>query len=171
MASIEQLEARKRKRERIAAENQREAELLEKEIKLAKKKEAQKRTFEKGRIVAQLQAEVNGLQIVAPAPRVAKKNDPEGYKRYRDYIAYEALLAEKSAATTPEDTQKWLVSTIRQAAMNNQNTNQSTYEALLKAFAKALVKLNDGHYKLDWSSEAYAKVAAWRDSLDTNDTY
>ena len=165
MASIEQLEARKRKREKIAAENQKEAELLAKEIKIAKKKEAQKRTFEKGRIVEKIQAAVNGLGIVAHAPRVAKKDDPEGYKRYRDYIAYQALLAEKSAATTPESTEKWLMDTINRAAMAN------SYDKLLKALAKSLIKLDDGHYKLDWSSEVYAQVAKWRDNLDNDDTY
>lgn len=165
MASIEQMKAKLKKEAAKIEAHQKNAELLEKKIRMAQDKKAQKRTFEKGRIVEKIQATVNGLGIVAHAPRVAKKDDPEGYKRYRDYIAYQALLAEKAAATTPESTEKWLINTINRAAMAN------SYDKLLKALAKSLVKRSDGNYQFDWSSEDYAKVAKWRDGLDNDDTY
>lgn len=165
MASIEQLKAKRKKEAAKAAAHKKNAELLDRKIRIAQDKKAQKRTFEKGRIVEKIQAAVNGLRIVAHAPRVAKKDDPAGYERYRAYIAYQALLAEKSAATTPENTEKWLMDTIKRAAMASHD------RALSKALANALVKLDDGHYKLDWSSEDYTKIAKWRDSLDNDNTY
>lgn len=165
MASIEQLEAKLKKEAAKAAAHQKNAELLEKKIRTARDKKAQKRTFEKGRIVEKLQAVVNGLRIVDHAPRVAKKDDPAGYERYRAYIAYQALLAEKAAATTPESTEKWLMDTIKRAARASHD------RALLKALAKSLVRRTDGKLQFDWSNEAYELIDQWYSSLDNDDTY
>lgn len=169
MASIEQMKAKLKKEAAKIEAHQKNAELLERKIRLAQDKKAQKRTFEKGRIVEKLQALVNGLRIVDHAPRVAKKDDPEGYKRYREYIAYQALLAEKAAATTPESTEKWLMDTIKRAAMARDNSHD---KALLKALANSLVRRpNDGKLQFDWSSEAYTLIDQWYSSLENKDTY
>ena len=110
-----------------------------------KRKQRTKRLIEKGAILENFQAEVNGkLTPVKKVPRVTKKENPEGYKAYQAYQEAQQAKEEWNEKITPKQSSKWLreAQNANNEALKKLEETSHELERLTK-FVKA-VKYNNG---------------------------
>ena len=108
------------------------------------------RLIKKGAILEDFQAVSKGLTKAPQAPRVSKKDDPEGYQRYLDYRNYTAQKEELSGKITPQESEQWLAGLSKQALKPS--------EIPVSLFVQAVRVNQNNQLVLNWNSEAYRKL-------------
>lgn len=127
-----------------------------------KRKSRTKRLIEKGAILETYMTNATGVPYVPEAPRVAKKDDPAGYERYRAYRNYTEAKEALASTQTPAEANNWL---------NSQK--KAVYRlAYLEKLLSEVVRSYQGKDTIDWNSKRYPEFARYlqnlRDRSDSN---
>lgn len=120
-----------------------------------KRKARTKRLIEKGAVLETYMTNTTGVPYVLEAPRVAKKDNPEGYERYKAYRAYTEAKEELASTQTPADASDWL---------NSQK--KAVYRlAYLEKLLSEVVRPYQGRDTIDWNSERYSEFSRYLKNL------